>query len=454
MDENNGNPKSRGKHWWGRCVALFVAGAVIVAGCERTSDPPHSNELQTIVAPGVDIAPAVDELPAGSTYINITDPPANLEDPVIVGPMTTFRWLPRQGSSRPAEIRWILVGGDRWKDEWDGMLDWIRSKGHAVEWTNWYKYEGQYWPAPGYWTTPMLKRGSYVFAVQGRDGNGVEETEFDFQWNARKILVDPAAGGPVMTVYNEYMDPVISTSDVLPPVIFDIAANVPLQFCWTADASDYCGAVKAYRYGWDIQDLDDPTQWETDWVPYDGSLICAPPRTYAFDSHTFYVEVMDDRGMISRLGVVANIVPLPARFFFTSGSCDTPLSLDRKGTIRAIIPGMAGWDVHDIELSTVRLEPDWDHPIVPSTFEFRDIMSPLFVYTVYPESDNATRPQRGPDGIDDLVLTFSAAEIARYVGVTAPQEVWVPCRVVWNGYWVGLDGCMRIVGNPGKSDAD
>ena len=38
---------------------------------------------------------------------------------------------------------------------------------------------------------------------------------------------------------------------------FEIAAGQPLNFRWYADATSYAGIIDAYRYGWEVQDVND-----------------------------------------------------------------------------------------------------------------------------------------------------------------------------------------------------
>ena len=63
------------------------------------------------------------------------------------------------------------------------------------------------------------------------------------------------------------------------------------MFCWTAVPSEGGGDIESYRYGWDIVDLNDDELWETDFIPFDGSEVCSPARTFFFGSHTFWAQV-------------------------------------------------------------------------------------------------------------------------------------------------------------------
>ena len=103
----------------------------------------------------------------------------------------------------------------------------------------------------------------------------------------------------------------VTSSPNTPLTIIDLPAKVPMSFRFQANARSYGGVVSGYRYGWDIQDLNDPTQWDIDFTPFvtDNNSAESPPRTFGFDSHTFHVEVIDNSGYSSRLGVRVNVVP-------------------------------------------------------------------------------------------------------------------------------------------------
>jgi hypothetical protein len=92
----------------------------------------------------------------------------------------------------------------------------------------------------------------------------------------------------------------------LNPVSVELPPGVALNFCWTGDASDYGGEIRSYRYGWDIQQLDDPTQWAVEPSPFHR---CATARTWYSGVHTFYVECVDNGGKITLGRIQVEIIP-------------------------------------------------------------------------------------------------------------------------------------------------
>jgi hypothetical protein len=214
------------------------------------------------------------------------------------------------------------------------------------------------------------------------------------------------------------------------------------MFCWTAQSDN---GVAAYRYGWDILDLNDPEGWDTDYIPYDGSETCSPVRTFLFGTHTFNIEVVDNLDRRSRVEIIINTIQGFVSFDIMPGSCRNPLSPRKRGLIRMVIPGIAtpGLDVRDIDVSSVRLWFDGT-TIAPLSTGIGDIARPVI------NGDLCDCPRGGADGIDDLVLQFSAKEINDALGPVTKGEV----REIaitgfvqdWPQFW--LVDCVTIVGAP------
>ena len=73
-----------------------------------------------------------------------------------------------------------------------------------------------------------------------------------------------------------------------------------INLTWKGDASYYGGTISGYRWGIDIENLGDPSQWETGWSPENVSA------TLSFDqigSHRVFVQVKDYADAV-QLGVV------------------------------------------------------------------------------------------------------------------------------------------------------
>jgi len=85
-----------------------------------------------------------------------------------------------------------------------------------------------------------------------------------------------------------------------------------MQFTFWGDAKEYGGLVMGYRYGWDISDLSDPSQWEISYTPFTGTgdrkTVKSPARTFYFGTHTFDVEIKDNSEFVSLAEIKVNVV--------------------------------------------------------------------------------------------------------------------------------------------------
>ncbi|NIO29201.1 MAG: hypothetical protein GTO29_11685 [Candidatus Latescibacteria bacterium] len=254
---------------------------------------------------------------------------------------------------------------------------------------------------------------------------------------------------PVLTVTNEYIDPIISSKRVSGPPILEVPAALPVEFCWTAEPSQYGDKVKAYRYGWDITDIDDPSLWAIEFTPLKKRGACAPQQKFFFGTHTFHVEVVDEAGRKAYVMIILNIAPYPIFFDLMPGNCPNSLNPKKKGIIQVAIPSSPGFDLHSIDTSTLELWID-GNIVLPATVFFEDVTSPA----IFHGDCDCYEGRR--DGVDDLVLKFSAQEVIQALGSVSRDEV---KTIYLRGF--GLMGlpldmrdCVIIVGNPPTSEDD
>jgi hypothetical protein len=233
-------------------------------------------------------------------------------NPSEVPAITTFRWHATDPDlladpQDPDSVQYALV---RVPDgsTYSKIIAYLRTPAAAKEWHPWVWYR-----APGdsgkFWTTPQKVRGSYVFATRAKDEAGAITPVLDENRNVRRLVVGPITSGPLMTVINDYLDVIRTTSCTTPTTIFDSPAGVPLEFRISASADAYGGTIAGYRYGWDIADLNDPEQWEIDSTPFLSTVATVPGRAFFFGTHTLTMEVKDNSGYCSRVEVKVNIVP-------------------------------------------------------------------------------------------------------------------------------------------------
>jgi len=194
-------------------------------------------------------------------------------------------------------------------------------KGQQEQWFQpwvWYQAPGD---SGKFWTTPILNPGNYVFAIRAKDEAGAitpvftaDDRNSGSNGNVRRVKVGPLDSGPTMTVQNDYIGIIRTSSCNTPTSILDSPASVPLGFNIQATADSYGGTVTGYRYGWDIADLNNPEEWEIDMTSMTMSITgtgtaSVPPRAFFFGTHTLTMEVEDNSHYCSRVEIKVNIVP-------------------------------------------------------------------------------------------------------------------------------------------------
>lgn len=270
-----------------------------------------------------------------SPRITINIPRKNRLNPALVPPITTFSWTAvdfvsdLQTTQDPESVQWALVDTRLLNEDWRATIDFLRKVPYALrlyedikmqsgevvdgaaasdaQWSPWAWYRAPDDSGKS-WTTPPVEFGPYVFATRAKDEAGAVTPVLDEEQNVRRVRVSTRSTGPLFSVLNVYLGSVTTSVCKTPIVILDIPAGVPLDFRWVADASSYGGTVSGYRYGWDIADLADASQWETDYTPFTSTIATAPSRQFFFGTHTFSVEVVDNSGFCSRVEIKVNII--------------------------------------------------------------------------------------------------------------------------------------------------
>ncbi len=339
-DNDNGpfNPAdTTGSDKWHRVVAN---DSVFTFSADQQSNPNDNTDLSqkfershTFFIRAVDDEGRSSTQPAYRSFtaftispeISVTVPPKLSFGPAAVPPITTFRWTAtdfisdENTSQDPESVQFVLKSTSEFNGNWNATVDWIRNAPDSV-WSNGkaaqngggpgsWLYYGLPNDSGKFWTTPPLDFGQYVFAIRAMDEAGAITPVLDENRNVRRIVAQARTTGPTLTVTNQYIGSTSGWNSCIPQTtILDLPAGVPLRFSWTADASQYGGVVSGYRYGWDISDLDDPDQWETDFTPFTSSTASSPQRTFFFGSHVFTVEVVDNSGFCTRQQIRVNIV--------------------------------------------------------------------------------------------------------------------------------------------------
>lgn len=171
-------------------------------------------------------------------------------------------------------------------------------------WTPWIPYRAQ-GDSGRVATIEVETLGQHVFALQALDDAGAVTATFDRNRNVR-IYNASQATGPQLTV----TEPLLGSYRFVGPmgnyVLKDLPPGVALNFRWKATADHYGGEIRSYRYGWDIQQLDDPSGWDVIASPF---ITSASPKTYYSGVHRLLVEVVDNGRRITYGKFEVNIVP-------------------------------------------------------------------------------------------------------------------------------------------------
>ena len=80
-----------------------------------------------------------------------------------------------------------------------------------------------------------------------------------------------------------------------------------MNWTWTGDASSYGGTVQSFRYGWDVEDLNDPTDWDVTASPY---ITSTGPKTFYSGIHTLYLEASDNLGTKTLGTIEVTVIPI------------------------------------------------------------------------------------------------------------------------------------------------
>jgi hypothetical protein len=264
----------------------------------RSREPAYRSFTSTTISPEVNI-----RTPAAILGITPADMP----------PISTLVWEAidyvddENNRQDPDSVQWAMVSTVPHGNSFLQTIAYLQQNPDAPDWYPWSWYRAPQDSGKS-WTTPPLEFGDYVFAIRAKDEAGAVTPVLTEPYNVRRIKVQQRLSGPTFIVTSSLIGSIIAATCDYPLTIVDVPAGVGLSFLLSACAQHYGGTVIGYRYGWDILDLDDPSQWETDYTPFIGSTATTPPREFNFGTHTFTAEVSDNSGFCTRIEVKVNIV--------------------------------------------------------------------------------------------------------------------------------------------------
>ncbi len=154
------------------------------------------------------------------------------------------------------------------------------------------------------------RRKMYFFAIQAQDTAGAVSLDRSYGGTVKNFYVNDVAS-PTINVRERYLGAASGTG-YHGRTTEDIAQGQPLNFEWTATATSYGAEIAGYRYGWDVEDLND--DGDDGWVTQFGlteSHQRAQEKVFDSGSHVLTIEVRDNSGLESRYTYVLNVVPVP-----------------------------------------------------------------------------------------------------------------------------------------------
>ncbi len=152
----------------------------------------------------------------------------------------------------------------------------------------------------------VVKGFGYVFAVQAKDEAGAVTSVFSSSQNVRIFRVF-APPGPLLRVKEQNLGTYTFIGGNTKIETFRVPGGFALDFSWSADASSYGAVISSYRYGWDISDLNDESEWDV----FPSPLVKqAPIISFRTGVHTLYIEATDNMGTTTLAQFEVTIFPM------------------------------------------------------------------------------------------------------------------------------------------------
>lgn len=269
---------------------IFAAACLLLAGCTDDTVTGPDNDGN-----GTDDPVCSDSLPS----VEIECPPA---DVVTAYPTTFPIVLSIEGHTAAAGIRHMLT-----KIGWeiDDGIEMLNENPEVFEdlWSDWETQTGWSKTIRVGEDEPLVLNQRYLFAVQVMDSCGRADSIFTHEKNARQFLTTRKY--PHLTVLAKMLGTCdFWGTDQRPDPIL-VPSGVPLAFMWNAQKTFGCMNME-YRYGWDLQNLDDDDAWLEGWKP---NLMESFERSFYSGVHVLYIEAREDYNRITRARIEIEIIP-------------------------------------------------------------------------------------------------------------------------------------------------
>ncbi len=244
-------------------------------------------------------------------HIFITEPPPEpTVDTQFLTPVIVFKWEGKDPIDSPWNYQQVDSVRYMYTVYYSRLIEDLNKRPETFndKWSPWVSYEA---PADSGKGTilgddELLEfTRAYVFVVQAMDEAGAISAIFDEKTNVRRFMIKEPTG-PLLEVREPYLGTHYFIGTKLNPLALYTPAGFLLNFKWVGDASDYGAFVSTYRYGWDIKDLADPSQWEVDAAPHHKK---APQRSFISGVHSFFIEAVDNIGVVTLAKIDITVIP-------------------------------------------------------------------------------------------------------------------------------------------------
>ncbi|MCP4290288.1 MAG: hypothetical protein GY780_00460 [bacterium] len=176
---------------------------------------------------------------------------------------------------------------------------------HDEAWSEWMDvYLGS--EDPTLITMPELEIDQYyICAVQVLDDNGCASMDLGYSHSVANFRVVDDLFTPTISAMEQYLG-VFQTSQWQ----VDIASGQELNFQAQASAQYYGGSITSLRYGWDLQDPDDPNDpgWGNP-AGFEDDTLVIPEHSFHNGLHSLTIQAIDSYGYVSTMVGDLSVIP-------------------------------------------------------------------------------------------------------------------------------------------------
>ena len=270
---------------------IFAAACLLLAGCTD----------EDVIKPGNgdDDDPDDPICPINTPWVEIVAP--DVGDSEYYPPRISFRWE-QDPEYMIAYTRHLIVELEPGETGTDMLNEYPEQ--FDDYWAEWKQWDPAGESAEIGRVSPLENR-TYFFAVQAMDSCG--STTDSFSWyNTRQFTVKKIY--PLMTLKEPVLGiETFSGMEYLPQAAI-ILPRVILNFSWYAEPTFAWFGPIEYRYGWDIQNLDDDEQWMISWSYLATKEFRPGSVNLNAGVHVFYIEARDKSGTITRARIEIEVI--------------------------------------------------------------------------------------------------------------------------------------------------